>query len=157
MDCLFYWNSRGACGRGLFRNLKLLCKKSQPSVIVLADSRIRDVARFKCLGFDSLQVIPSLGQSGGLAVGWNSSRISVSVLEEDRQFFHLQCQLPQSYPFFITVVYSLPYVRDNSVLWDSLLRLSRTIASPWSVIGDFNEILSGNERIGGRGGSASRM
>ncbi|KAI9079810.1 hypothetical protein K1719_038220 [Acacia pycnantha] len=117
-------------------------------------------SRFSCLGrmgYDSVRVIPSSGQSGRLAVGWMSSRINVSVLEEYRQFFHLYCQIPQLEPFYITAVYSIPYPCFKASLWESLLRLSQMIGCPWSVIGDFNEILANSERIGGGGGSYCRM
>ncbi|KAI9084296.1 hypothetical protein K1719_033803 [Acacia pycnantha] len=109
------------------------------------------------MGFDSVRIIPSMGQSGGLVAAWNSSRISVSVLEEDRQYFHLYCQSPKSVPFFVTTMYAIPYNNYKSLLWGNLLRLSQSISDPWSVIEDFNDILTANERSGGRGGSIGRM
>ncbi|KAI9078773.1 hypothetical protein K1719_039231 [Acacia pycnantha] len=77
------------------------------------DKSSGDASRFQCLGrmgFDSIRIIPSMGQSGGLVAAWNSSRISVS-----------------------------------------------SISDPWSVIRDFNDILTANEQSGGRGGSIGRM
>lgn len=77
-----------------------------------------------------IQIVPSVGRSGGLAMVWNSSRISVSILEVDRQYFHLQCQIPQIEPFLLTSVYVLPHSNFRSVLWGNLMRLSAGINGP---------------------------
>ncbi|KAI9074810.1 hypothetical protein K1719_043234 [Acacia pycnantha] len=37
----------------------------------------------------------------------------------------------------------------RELLWESILQLSKGISSLWSVMGDFNDILYANERIGG--------
>ncbi|KAI9117675.1 hypothetical protein K1719_011841 [Acacia pycnantha] len=108
------------------RNLQLLCKESKPSLIILAETRTSDVSKFNCfrrLGYDSFRIIPSSGQSGGLAIGWMSSQINVSVVEEDRQFFHLSCQIPKIDPFFITAVYPIPYANYEAALWECLSRI----------------------------------
>lgn len=117
-------------------------------------------SRFQCLssvGYDSIRIIPSVGKSGRLAVTWVSSRVSVIILEENRQFFHLQCQIDQSSPFLLTVVYAIPHSNHREILWANIQRLSKQISSPWCVLGDFNDILSAGERIGGRGGNRRRM
>ncbi|KAI9089336.1 hypothetical protein K1719_029615 [Acacia pycnantha] len=109
------------------------------------------------LGFDSIRIIPSVGRSGGLAVAWNSNRVTLSILEENRQFFHLQCKFPLSPEFFLTAIYAVPHSNLRAVLWDNLLRISNNTSSPWSVVGDFNDIQSVEERIGGRSVSLSRI
>ncbi|KAK4264275.1 hypothetical protein QN277_025478 [Acacia crassicarpa] len=94
MDHFLYWNAKGAGGSGLFRNVKLLCQGSKPSVIVISETKTDDISKFKAfsrLGYDSFRMIPSTGRSGGLVVAWISSRILVTVMEEDPQFFHLKC------------------------------------------------------------------
>ncbi|KAI9072914.1 hypothetical protein K1719_045129 [Acacia pycnantha] len=107
---------------------KQLCKESKPSLIILAETRTSDVSKFNCfrrLGYDSFRIIPSSGQSGGLAIGWMSSQINVSVVEEDRQFFHLSCQIPKIDPFFIIAVYAIPYANYEAALWECLSRISQ--------------------------------
>ncbi|KAI9086024.1 hypothetical protein K1719_032101 [Acacia pycnantha] len=109
---------------------------------------MEDATRFKMLGsigYDSIRVIPSMGRFNGLTVSWKSSRISVTVLEENRQFFHLRCQLSESPIFILTEVYAIPYSNLRPVLWDNLQRLLKGILSSWCVVGDFNDILSTNK------------
>lgn len=112
MDSIFYWNTRGACGKGLFRNLKLLCDGLKPSIIVLSKTKMFDDRRLKILhrlGFDAFRIIPSEGRLGGLVLIWKSSHVSVTVVEENRQFFHLQCQFPQLPVFNLTAIYVVPH------------------------------------------------
>ncbi|KAI9128523.1 hypothetical protein K1719_000006 [Acacia pycnantha] len=109
------------------------------------------------MGYDSVRVISSVGRSGGLAIAWISSRISVDIIEENRQFFHLHCRIDQIPSFFLTVVYVVPHSSFRELLWANLLRLSKVISSPWSVMGDFNDILNANERIGGSRVCTRRM
>ncbi|KAK4261441.1 hypothetical protein QN277_004437 [Acacia crassicarpa] len=160
MDYISYWNTRGACGKGLLRNLKLLCNGPKPSILVLAETRSDNCKRFdtlKSLGYDTIRVMPSSGRSGGLVVAWSSLRVSVDVLEEDRQFFHLRCQFPQVPIFLLTVLYVIPHSDCRSLLWENLHRLSRGVQYSWSVIGDFNDISSASERIGGKSANFRRM
>lgn len=51
--------------------------------------------------------------------------------------------------FVATVVYASTNITERRELWDSLLRLSYNMNSPWIVLGDFNSILSSQERVGG--------
>ncbi|KAI9074289.1 hypothetical protein K1719_043774 [Acacia pycnantha] len=111
----------------------------------------------KQFGYDSVRIIPSSGRSGGLALAWSSSATSLTVVEENRQFFHFHCQRPNVPPFLITAIYATPHSKLRSVLWEDLSRLSRGIQFPWAVLGDFNDILNVNERSGGKTGNFSRL
>ncbi|KAI9111908.1 hypothetical protein K1719_017598 [Acacia pycnantha] len=123
MDYIFYWNSRGACGKGLLRNLKLLCKGPKPIIL-----------------FDAQRNRNCLDEHEGF----------VDILEEDKQFFHLRCRIPRLPTFLLTALYAIPHSDCRSLLWGNILRLSKGIQYPWSILGDFNDIASINERIGGK-------
>ncbi|KAI9118317.1 hypothetical protein K1719_010649 [Acacia pycnantha] len=97
------------------------------------------------------------GRSGGMVIAWKSSNIQVSVLEEDSQFFHIKCHNASIPVFFLTAIYAFPHSNHREVLWQKLWRFSQGISDPWSVVGDFNDICSMDERIGGRNGDARRM
>ncbi|KAI9117106.1 hypothetical protein K1719_012105 [Acacia pycnantha] len=102
-------------------------------------------------------VIPSVGRSGGLAIAWTNSWISVNIVESNRQFFHLHCQFGQSPPFMLTAVYAIPHSSLRKVLWKNILCLSKGIACLWSVMGDFNDIMNAHKRLGGSNGNNQRM
>ena len=160
MDKILYWNTRGACGKSLFRNLKLVCHGPKPTLIILSETRMVDDRHLRVLGrlgFDSFRCIPNEGRSGGLAMIWKSSQVSITVVEEDRQFFHLECKFPQVPIFYLTAIYAVPHSNLRAVLWANIFRLAQGISSPWCVLGDFNDIRSASERVGGGRANTSRI
>ncbi|OIT24755.1 hypothetical protein A4A49_28383 [Nicotiana attenuata] len=52
--------------------------------------------------------------------------------------------------FFVTVVYAKCDEQLRNILWDDLRATASSINGPWGVVGDFNVISSGEEKIGGR-------
>ncbi|XP_028779226.1 uncharacterized protein LOC114735680 [Neltuma alba] len=100
-------------------------------MIFLAETRCNKEKRFqmlKNLGFDNTKVVPSVGGSGGLVAAWKSN-----------------------------TVYAIPHSNHRQLLWENLKSLSASVSKPWTVIGDFNNIISTNERIGGGRGNIQRM
>lgn len=161
MDKKFlYWNTRGSCGSGLFKNLRLILNGFSPSIIILSDTKCTEESRFSSLlrlGYDNISCVPSEGRSGGLVVIWDSSQVLVSILHKDRQFIHALCVVPGIPNFLLSSVYALPHSDFRTILWSKLKQLADTIFMPWIVWGDFNDILLDNERVGGAGGNRSRM
>ncbi|KAL9244376.1 hypothetical protein vseg_018157 [Gypsophila vaccaria] len=47
------------------------------------------------------------------------------------------------------MVYAFNNIQDRTPLWTSLSRISLNTHGPWAVAGDFNCVLSINERMGG--------
>ncbi|XP_054782099.1 uncharacterized protein LOC129289366 [Prosopis cineraria] len=126
----------------------------KPNLLLLAKTRCEDAARFQqllALGFDSMEIVPSVDCSGGLIATWKSQLMNIVVLRKDRQFLHLRCSAEGQPDFLCTVVYALPHSNFRDVLWTKLCNLSSSIVDPWLVCGDFNDILSINEQIGGSG------
>lgn len=48
-----------------------------------------------------------------------------------------------------TLVYEKYSGTDRTYLWEEINQLANSIALPWLVGGDFNNVLSGEEKIGG--------
>ncbi|KAI9074024.1 hypothetical protein K1719_044024 [Acacia pycnantha] len=92
-----------------------------------------------------------------MAMLWRSSLINVSIIEEDRQYFHIQCVLPDQSRFLLTSVYAIPHSNLRSVLWTKLKGMATSINIPWLVIGDFNDILASSERSGGVRSNSHRI
>lgn len=69
MDSIIFWNTRGACRKGLLSNLKVVMKNMSPVMVILAETRCSRESRLqklRILGFDTVRMIPSVGLSGGL-------------------------------------------------------------------------------------------
>ena len=50
----------------------------------------------------------------------------------------------------ISGIYALAQPRDKDDFWNHLVELNNVIDLPWCLIGDFNEILCPNEKLGGQ-------
>ncbi|KAI9096000.1 hypothetical protein K1719_026147 [Acacia pycnantha] len=160
MSSLLFWNSRGACGRSLFQNIKVVCNSSKPCFLFLSETKSENEANFFCLralGYDGSAFMPSSGRSGGLMAVWKKDQIDVVVLRKEKQFLHFQCSFPRKDVFFFTAVYVLPRPALKQILWQDILALSSYIHGPWVLAGDFNDISSSDERTGGVGVNVSRI
>ncbi|KAI9115218.1 hypothetical protein K1719_013537 [Acacia pycnantha] len=116
--------------------------------------RLRGISK---IGFDGLACVPSVGRSGGLLAAWKSSLMEVEVLSLDRQMIHLRCRFPNDRWFCVTAVYAIPDRDHKHLLWSSLLNIASSMAYPWTVIGDFNDIVCSAEGTGGFGRNDSRF
>ncbi|KAI9080858.1 hypothetical protein K1719_037167 [Acacia pycnantha] len=67
-------------------------------------------------------------------------------MEEDEASFNENMGIE---PFLLTAVYVVPYESLKFSLWQDLQRLADHISIPWVVMGDFNDILMSDERVGG--------
>lgn len=92
----------------------------------------------------------AVGSSGGLALFWRegisltisgTNKYSISVILHD---YHA------SIDWYITFCYGEPNPQFRPQFWHTLHACGDTFKGPWLVIGDFNAILSGTDKIGGR-------
>lgn len=51
--------------------------------------------------------------------------------------------------FCVSFTYGLNKIIERRTLWDNLKQYGYFIANPWILLGDFNDVLSLEERIGG--------
>ncbi|XP_030930737.1 uncharacterized protein LOC115956530 [Quercus lobata] len=52
--------------------------------------------------------------------------------------------------WIFTVVYASPRHRERCILWNNLNTIANSHNLPWIVVGDFNEMLSNDGKLGGR-------
>ncbi|KAI9113357.1 hypothetical protein K1719_015882 [Acacia pycnantha] len=135
-------------------------RNSFPDLIVLVETKNETDSLSSCLassGFDGSAFIPSVGRSGGLFAAWNSDRIGVVVSYSNRQYFHLRCSIVGKPEFFITALYAVPSPIFKEALWNDLRGFAGSISSQWIIVGDFNDIASTTERVGGAEINFSRL
>ncbi|KAL4353088.1 hypothetical protein GQ457_06G029840 [Hibiscus cannabinus] len=87
--------------------------------------------------------------SGGIWLLWKSS-VSFDVLVVSNQYIHALCRDTITMKqFLITCVYARPTERKRDELWSQLRALQPSGDIAWVLGGDFNSILSADERMGG--------
>ncbi|XP_074314107.1 uncharacterized protein LOC141649312 [Silene latifolia] len=84
---------------------------------------------------------------GRIWVLWNSGTLEVDVLEIDPQYIHIKVkERITGSEFIATYVYAFNKLEDRASLWNNLVRIC--VAGPWVVLGDFNNVMYANERLG---------
>ncbi|XP_060960631.1 uncharacterized protein LOC133031206 [Cannabis sativa] len=89
-------------------------------------------------------------KGGRIMVSWNPSMFSVNIVKCTSQLMQLKVQSRAGLEVFVaTFVYAFNDKESRKMLWDNLKEIEVSVKSPRMVLGDFNDILSVEERIGG--------
>ncbi|KAK4284783.1 hypothetical protein QN277_001566 [Acacia crassicarpa] len=143
------WNSRGTRAQSfpaLVHDLKAHYKLNFVAVLETRCSTKVSHRRASQLGFPNLELIDCEGYSGDIWCLWDSSIISISVIERNHQFMHLQVTGGSGTMWMLTVVYASPSCGSRRILWENLSRIATSIQGAWMVGGDFNGTLLHCER-----------
>lgn len=146
------WNCRGAGSIDFLLYLKDLTTQYKPNLVILAETRItKDRANtvIPTFGFKNNIFSAVEGQSGGILVLWNDD-IDIELVGKTRQELHLRVKVSTSILFYLSAIYCLNSIKAKTILWDNLFTVSKLIASPWLVSGDFNQIAEASEKLGGK-------
>uniref|UniRef100_A0A803P117 Reverse transcriptase domain-containing protein n=1 Tax=Cannabis sativa TaxID=3483 RepID=A0A803P117_CANSA len=88
---------------------------------------------------------------GRVIVAWDPSMYTLDIKKCSAQMIHCIAQPNQNTRRFnITFVYGFNDEKGRDMLWQDLKELQDGIMEPWMIVGEFNEILSYEERIGRR-------
>lgn len=146
---ILLWNCRGA----LNADFKKECFK-WPTLMVIIETRIgRDrVERIvEGLPFDGFFATDTIGYAGGLWLLWKKEEADVFVLSATEQEIHASVKLCDSnLSWLISSVYASPRIAERRILWSNLSKVASLHSLPWLLLGDFNEILIGEDKFGGR-------
>ena len=58
--------------------------------------------------------------------------------------------------WLITPIYASPRINERKILWSNLMQVAKMHKLPWLLLGDFNEVLCGEDKLGGRRINLSR-
>lgn len=126
--------------------LRDLLRTYQPDVIFLCETLVHankiEEIRVR-LGFDASFAVDRIGRSGGLAqpyecqmLNYSTNFINVEVVHEGSPIWHF------------SGFYSFPDRRRRRKSWNLLGTLARDNSLPWCVMGDYNELLSNDDKKG---------
>lgn len=88
--------------------------------------------------------------NGRIWVCWNTSYVTFQpVCCTDQTVHGLVSDIAGTISFYITYVYGCNTGDARKGSWRELLRLSSTCIEAWVILGDFNSIVSPEDRLGG--------
>jgi hypothetical protein len=149
---LVSWNCQGLGNPKAVRALHSMVKSKGPKVLFLMETklssrRMEDI-RTK-VGFDYAFTVPSVGQSGGLALLWKQ-KVDVRIQNFSQHHIDAHMDSIQLQCWRFTGFYGRLEQHRRRESWALLKHLNSLDSLPWLCIGDFNEILATSEKSGGQ-------
>ena len=151
------WNMRGAEKEVKRRRLKKLIKMNDVSFVAIQEPKLlvsKLPAFAKCIGMKHF--CPNILAERNIWILW-LDRINIKIIFEHEQALTGELKFMNSELFWLTVVYAKCKQILRRDLWQHLNNLTIPCNMPWIVLGDFNSILSSDERRGGAFPSLSSM
>jgi hypothetical protein len=99
------------------------------------------------LKYNSCLSIDVEGRSGGLSVMWRDN-IQCSVINYSRNFINLLVKGEEESEWRLTCYYGYPERGRRRQAWNLLRELRDMSDLPWCIIGDFNDLLSQDDKKG---------
>ncbi|KAJ1431598.1 Endonuclease/exonuclease/phosphatase [Sesbania bispinosa] len=154
------WNCRGLAAASTIRELKGLCSKYKSSLVFLSETRAvgQKIERFRRqLRFDHCFWVNPIGLSGGLCIFWKRPLI-ISVSSHSQNYIHATVEDSMEERIWeTTFLYRNPNFQQRRYLWSRIQALRPTPNQPWTIMGDFNELLYHHEKDGLRPIEPQRM
>lgn len=145
------WNCRGLAAVSTSSELKDICYEYKPAIVFLMETRAHknSIERMRRrLNFQHSWCVEPRGTAGGLGLFW-TNKVVLQILSSSTNFIHATVQnLEDQTDYDFTFVYGNPTFQQRRFLWNRLRALQSDKRRQWGCVGDFNELLSQQEKDG---------
>ncbi|GAU42643.1 hypothetical protein TSUD_398480 [Trifolium subterraneum] len=144
------WNCRGLSTPSAIPNLRNIAQGHQPDILFLSEtlSKAQTMERIRVsLKFSSCLSVDVEGRSGGLSVMWKDT-IKCRIVNYSRNFINLVVEEKDEGEWRLTCYYGYPERGKRRQAWDLLRELRDMSDLPWCILGDFNNLLSQEDKRG---------
>jgi exonuclease III len=156
------WNIRGINSESRWDAIRSKITESKCDIICLQETTreffdSQYIRNFCPPSFDSFEVIPSFGASGGSIIIWNNSKFigSLAFQNEFGQSVEFVCKLTEEH-WILTNIYAPCSAEGKASFLDWFQNIEISEDSKWLILGDFNLIRSPANR-NKPGGNISEM
>lgn len=102
--------------------------------------------KFK-LGFGNCFAVDREGRSGGVAILWKN-KYNFRVINYSMNYINMEVVDSSKGAWRLTGFYGIPHRSQRRQSWNIIRSLSSMSPLPWCIIGDFNDILSVEDKQG---------
>ena len=157
---LIVWNCRGLGDLRTGKELEVLIRAKDPSVVFLVETwvdevRLKEIQRN--IKFDNLFYVDRNPRSGGgLALYWKNS---IDVHVDSFSKYHIDSIINKGgeEAWRFTSFYGEPTTHKRMEAWNKLWLLNTRHDLPWLCVGDFNEITRNSKKVGVNNRSQAQM
>ncbi|XP_057452170.1 uncharacterized protein LOC130743990 [Lotus japonicus] len=150
------WNCRGLGNRRAVRAFKMLIHSEAPDVCFISETRLFTAEMLRQRGAGGLfNIFPVQcagarhSRAGGLCLFWRDG-IDVGIISSSLNHIRFSVTDADSHAYMECVaVYGFPEERNKRRTWEMIQRLKPADSIPWCCFGDFNDILSPDDKLGG--------
>ncbi|KAK7250571.1 hypothetical protein RIF29_33087 [Crotalaria pallida] len=151
------WNCRGLGSPRAIRSLRKLLASERPNIVFLMETRkkVTELQVLRSLNNNSYNMYAvdcngsGRSRSGGLALLWNNS-MNVTVSLSSLNHVDFSASFPGSdASFFISCIYGHPESSEKYRTWRLLNSIKKRTDDPWLAIGDINQVLCPEDKVGG--------
>ena len=147
------WNCRGALNQDFPRRIFEMAINHRPAIFVVTETRVggdRAAKIIDGLPFDGSITTDTISYAGGLWILWKSEEVEILPLSSTEQEIHAIVKVRSSdISWLLSAIYASPRLAERRILWDNLKTVAHLHNLPWLMIGDFNEVLSDDDKFGG--------
>ena len=144
------WNCRELGNLRAGSVLSHLVREKVPDVLFLMETKrtVEELRNIQVeLHYDSMLAIPCVQRAGGLAMLWKA-HVNLHIQTYSLNYIDTWIMTDIASPWRLTGFYGRPEEHRNHESWEYLMHLHSRDTLPWLCMGDFNEILSSNEKQG---------
>ena len=146
---MLIWNCRGGTFCDVVNDLIHL---HSPAIMIVGETKVCGERANRITGrlnLDGAIFANSIGLSGGLWILWDSDQVEISELASIEQEIHVIVNSASKPPWLLSAIYANPRLAERLLLWENLESMASLHSLPWVIIGDFNEVLIGEDKLGG--------
>lgn len=148
------WNCRGAKSAVFHRHLRHLVESHKPNMLALLEPKVhsnKSISRIcHYASLNRFACVEAQGFSGGIWLLWDDESIDFELVAADHQTIMGIVRFRHQVFSVLSVVYASPHYVLRSSLWGYLKTLGNLIAIPWLLVGDWNQVISQEDKLGGR-------
>ena len=146
------WNCRGAGGNlrsSTMAHLSHLLLSTKAQVCFISETRNSTISKTSSKHLNNAHIVPSAGQSGGLWLLWKDE-VDVTIFEYNHHFIFALCVIKSTNQFYgLICIYDDRHHRATNVIWDQVLNFVTLNSNlPMLCMGDLNELMHANEKLG---------
>ncbi|XP_074314190.1 uncharacterized protein LOC141649397 [Silene latifolia] len=153
MNNIGFWNVRGMNSVNKQKLVKSFIQNNEACLFGLLETKINgvnvgNIAHNMLEGW-SVTTNCSLHKGGRAWLLWRPNIFDVHIIQCDPQFIHSKIVIKTTKKgFLLTIVYAFNEGSERLDLWDNLRSIVGQCVVPWALAGDFNTVISLDERLG---------